>query len=188
MHCLRKWLKWLKDKGNHENIEELTPIAGGSAMKKNFVKALIAFSLMLVISLSFNSVLIPPSDSFEYHRIEAFLISENINRLEDVKISTTVTIFSSSNDSSLANAYVTDEGLTILFSNMTYVVRAGDIVILRGICKIESEGVILVEDYHVQNEWSSPLRSIPGFIIVLGLLFTSFKFSKGRMAFVLKGE
>ena len=157
-------------------------------MREHFAEALAAFLLLALVSLWFGSFPVPVSSPSTYQRIDPNLLVQNAASYEGERISTYAVVLSYIGSSNGTNRYSTQEGFVIVCPESIEPIPDHASVAIRGVCRINSEGLIYIEEVHVENVLSSPIRSIPGIIIIAILLLMLYRPSLRKLAFVPRGS
>ena len=157
-------------------------------MKGHFRQAFVAFLILIFVSLWFGSFPVPFSFPSTYQRIDANLLVQNAAAYEGEQISTSVTVISFIGSSNGTNQYSTQKGFALVCPESLVSIPNHAVVIIRGVCRIESEGIVRVEEIHIEDMLSSPIRSIPGIVIIAALLLMLYRPSLGKMTFVPRGS
>ena len=153
-------------------------------MRRPACEGLLALVLLIVMTSSLGSIYMPSPIETAYTRVEARVLSANPSQFEGRRVSLGVTISRSPDPVSGNTTYNVEEGFSIECSEALGHLRVGDAVALRGVCRLETLGVIIVEELHVSDELNPLLRSALGLVLFVVMLFSLFRFDLKRIAFI----
>ena len=153
-------------------------------MRRPACEGLLALVVLIVMTSLLGSIYIPSPVETTYLRVEAHVLSANPSQFEGRRVSLGVTISRSPDPVSVNTTYDVEEGFSIECSEALGHLRVGDVVALRGVCRLETLGVIIVEELHVSDELNPLLRSALGLVLFVVMLFSLFRFDLKRIAFI----
>jgi hypothetical protein len=150
---------------------------------RQVAEGLAGFLLLLIIAASFGSSQVFPPSQSSYLWVGSDTIAENPSQYENRNISTSVIVSHEVSFSSHNGTYCVSNGFIIVIHGLTDSLLNGTEITIRGLCLIDSQNTILVEEMYIINKWSSYFRSIPGFLLFIGIFFYVFQFDRRRIVF-----
>jgi hypothetical protein len=128
-------------------------------------------------------------DLFDYQIVNSDDLVENPSGFEGKLISIGVSISTISSSNSTIEYYaITSKNITLLVPFSLSLLQEGDRANIRGISLLQSQGYIEVHDLHVADSVGPILRSIPGIIGLVVLLFMIFRLNLRKLAFEPRSE
>ena len=159
-----------------------------ASMRRNLIEGILALSLLFMIALSTGSMIPYSPLPSEYLWVDASVLHNNSAALEGVNVTTSVFVSSSPVISNSSVRYSVEEGFDIQCPTESPLFAIGSHVIIRGISRIESTGVVEVIESYDHDSTSSLIRSVPGFVIVILALFLVYRFDFRKIGFSPRGE
>jgi hypothetical protein len=152
-------------------------------MRPEMLRGLAALGvfLALIVSASYLTAYSISPDGYTVAEIER--IEENPSPLEGLNISSRATILSVENQGAFYVAEIETASILVFRAGVPPPKR-GDTILLRGTCWIESNGSIVVHEFYALDYRGSIIRSVPGILVFVILVFAFFRIDLGRLTFV----
>ncbi len=128
-----------------------------------------------------------PVEHTRYTYIDLKKIRQNPILFEGHEISSSASVSAIITNGLLSFAEVEGEdGIILVFHSSVGHPEEGDYILFRGISQISSDNSVLIHEFHIQDTYSSTIRSIPGFILFIALFFTVFTIDFDSLAFAAR--
>ncbi|MFW9975132.1 MAG: hypothetical protein ACFFDQ_07710 [Candidatus Thorarchaeota archaeon] len=156
-------------------------------MRSDLILGVTAVSILIITSLALGSIYIgPETDSYRY--VDSLTLAQNAQDFEGARITTSLTLLFVLSHSSENTTYQTDSGFKLASFNDSIPLGNGTIIEVRGISRVFSLDVFIAAEIHIHDPYSSPLRSLPGIVIIVLLLVKIYRFDYRKMSFTLRGD